>query len=190
MPPTRPVPVTDRRSRVVVERLETPGTVNFDVRRSATTRSFGVSESRNRRGPFAGPIQVALIDPLSPPEKVDVSYTADAISLTWPAQPEDVRGRGAAGATGARRVRAATADRRCGRCTVMRTPTAPMRRLFPSLDRETDGTVELYADLETEGTAGCARGGRRRQDPNRRQAEAEARRRRRASSAEVWLQRV
>ena len=91
MPPTRPVPVTDTEKPVVVERLETPGTVNFDATPQRYYTIVGVSESRNRRGPFAGPIQVALIDPLSPPEKVEVSgYTADAISLIWPSQPEDL----------------------------------------------------------------------------------------------------
>ena len=103
MPPTRPVPVTDTEKPVVVERLETPGTVNFDATPQRYYTIVGVSESRNRRGPFAGPIQVALIDPLSPPEKVEVSgYTADAISLIWPSQPEDlVKTAGATtGATG------------------------------------------------------------------------------------------
>ena len=45
---------------VVVERLETPGTVNFDATPQRYYTIVGVSESRNRRGPFAGPIQVAL----------------------------------------------------------------------------------------------------------------------------------
>ena len=73
------VPLIDTEKPVVVERLETPGTVNFDLAPQRYYTIVGVSESRNRRGPFAGPIQVALIEPLRPPEKVDVSYTADAI---------------------------------------------------------------------------------------------------------------
>jgi hypothetical protein len=141
MPPTRPVPVTDTEKPVVVERLETPGTLNFDATPQRYYTIVGVSESRNRRGPFAGPIQVTLIDPLSPPEKVDLSYTADTISLTWPSQAEDlVKGvtgatTGSTGATSAAALTSAAA--------------APP---LPVVDQETDGTVELYADLETDGT--------------------------------------
>jgi len=138
MPPTRPVPVTDTEKPVVVELLETPGTVNFDATPQRYYTIVGVSESRNRRGPFAGPIQVALIDPLSPPEKVEYSYTADAVSLIWPSQPEDVI-KGATGATGAAGAPGAAA--------AVATPPLPV------VDRETDGTVELYADLETDETA-------------------------------------
>ena len=49
-----------------------------------------VSDSRGRRGPTVGPIRVPLVEPLMPPEKVDVTYTETTISLTWPRQPEDV----------------------------------------------------------------------------------------------------
>ena len=66
MPPTRPLPVTDTEKPVVVERLETPGTVNFDVAPQRYYTIVGVSESRNRRGPFAGPIQVAADRPAEP----------------------------------------------------------------------------------------------------------------------------
>jgi hypothetical protein len=141
MPPTRPVPVTDTEKPVVVERLETPGTVNFDATPQRYYTIVGVSESRNRRGPFAGPIQVALIDPLSPPEKVEYSYTADAISLIWPSQPEDLI-KGVPGATGAAGATGVT-----GAAGAVAMPPLPV------VDRETDGTVELYADLETDGTA-------------------------------------
>ena len=55
--------------RRVVERLETPGTVNFELPPQRFYTIVGVSESRNRRGPFAGPIRVPLAEPLSPPEK-------------------------------------------------------------------------------------------------------------------------
>jgi hypothetical protein len=88
MPPTRPIAATE--TPVVVERLETPGTVNFELPPQRYYTIVPVSESRNRRGTFAGPIQVALIEPLTPPEKVDLTYTADAVSLTWPGQPEDI----------------------------------------------------------------------------------------------------
>ena len=91
MPPTRPSPPRRRNAVVVVEQIETPGTVNFELPPQRYYAIFPVSESRNRRGPVAGPIPVALLDPLNPPEKVDVAYTAEAIALSWPAQPEDMR---------------------------------------------------------------------------------------------------
>jgi hypothetical protein len=138
MPPTRPVPAPE--TPVVVERVETPGTVNFDLAPQRYYVVTGFSDSRNRPGPFAGPIQIALLEPSSPPEKVDVTYTADAVSLTWPRQPEDLpempAATGALGATGALDATAA----------------APPPVLGP-VDRETEGTVELYADVETEATA-------------------------------------
>ena len=189
MPETRPVPVTDTEKPAVVERLETPGTVNFDATPQRYYTIVGVSESRNRRGPFAGPIQVALIDPLSPPEKVDPSYTADAISLIWPSQPEDVvKGAAvAAGATGAKGTTgvpgATGATGAAGATSAVAAPPLPV------VDRETDGTVELYADLETDETADVLvaavadkipTGAK----PKPRPVAA------RASSAEVWLQRV
>lgn len=126
MPPARPI-VPPEGPVVVVERIETPGTVNFDLAPQRYYILVGVSESRNRRGPFAGPFQVALLEPLSPPETVDVAYTADAISLNWPAQPEDMAVGatvGGPGVTGAQAL----------------------------VNQETEGTFELYADLETDGT--------------------------------------
>jgi len=155
MPPARPVPLIDTEKPVVVERLETPGTVNFDLAPQRYYTIVGVSESRNRRGPFAGPIQVALIDPLSPPEKLEFSYTAEAISLTWPSQPEDLPGL-SAGAPGAKSdapalsagAQGAKADPAAAKVDAV--PASPP---LPVLDRETDATVELYADLETDGTA-------------------------------------
>ena len=172
MPPTRPLPVIDTEKPVVVERVETPGTVNFDLAPQRYYTIVGVSESRNRRGPFAGPIQVALIEPLSPPESVDVSYTADAISLTWPGQPEDVvkPKTGATGATGPTGAKGATSAGGATGATGAVSPTGlsaeaqktdtkvvppppptPEPEIAP-LDRETEGTAELYADVETEGT--------------------------------------
>ena len=92
MPPVRPPPPPDPDAPVVVvEKIETPGTVDFDLPPQRYYTIVGVSDSRGKRGPFAGPIQVALLDPLTPPEKIDVIYTADTISLNWPAQPEDSR---------------------------------------------------------------------------------------------------
>jgi hypothetical protein len=67
MPPTRAVaPPTG--TPVIVERLETPGTVNLELPPQRYYVIFPVSESRNRRGPVVGPIQVSLLDPLTPPE--------------------------------------------------------------------------------------------------------------------------
>ena len=132
MPPTRPTPPTTETPTGVVERVETPGTVNFDSVPQRYYTVVPISDSRSRRGAFAGPIPVALIEPLSPPEKVDVTYTADAVSLSWPAQPEDVVA-GAAAEVGPKTA-------------------AGARSAVRPLDRETEGTIEHYADTETEGT--------------------------------------
>jgi hypothetical protein len=155
MPPTRPLPPPPADEPVVViEKIETPGTVNFELPPQRYYAIFPVSESRNRRGPVAGPIQVALIEPLSPPEKVDVAYTADAISLSWPAQPEDMvtGAMGAAGATGATGAAVAALAPTAPNAPVA--PTAPVAPIAPiaPVDRETEGTIEFYSDIETEGT--------------------------------------
>ena len=42
----------------------------------------GVSDSRGRRGPYAGPIRVPLVEPLKPPEK-SMSLTRTGCA-TWP----------------------------------------------------------------------------------------------------------
>ena len=134
MPPTRPPPPPSADAPVVVvERLETPGTVNFDLAPQRYYTVVGFSDSRNRPGPFAGPIPIALLEPSSPPEKVAADYSADAISLTWPSQPEDIVVPGATVAVAA--------------------PAAPPVPPAVELDQETAGTFELYADLETEATA-------------------------------------
>ena len=131
MPPTRPPPPPSADAPVVVvERLETPGTVNFDLAPQRYYAIVGFSDSRNRPGPFAGPIPIALLEPSSPPEKVEAAYNADAISLTWPSRPEDMAPPVATAAVAA--------------------PAAPQA---VELDQETAGTIELYADLETEATA-------------------------------------
>jgi hypothetical protein len=140
MPPARPLPPPDPKAPVVVlEKIETPGTVNFDLTPQRFYAIFPISESRNRRGPVFGPMPVMLIDPLSPPETLKVDYAADAISLTWPGQPEDLVVPGATPATGpSTQAQSATPE-----------PTPPA----VEVDRETEGTVELFADLETAGTA-------------------------------------
>jgi hypothetical protein len=123
MPPTRPLPAVPAGTKI--ETLETPGTVNFELTSTRYYTVVGVSRNRNRRGPFAPPIRVPLIEPSSAPEKVDVSYTADAIALLWPARPEDVT-------------------------PAAQTPPTPAA---PGVYRlETEDTVDLYSDVETEGT--------------------------------------
>ena len=73
MPPARPLPPADPKAPVVVvEKIETPGTVNFDLTPQRFYAIFPISESRNRRGPVFGPMPVMLIDPLSPPETLKV----------------------------------------------------------------------------------------------------------------------
>jgi hypothetical protein len=67
----------------IVEQVETPGTVNLPMPIVRYYTAVGVSRSRNRRGAFAGPIGVPLIDPPAAPDGVNVSYTADALSLKW-----------------------------------------------------------------------------------------------------------
>jgi len=133
MPPTRaaPPPLPDA---PVVEKVETPGTQNFE---SIPTRYYtvvGVSRSRGRRGPYAGPLVVPLAHPLVPPEKVDVSYTEAAISLAWPGQPE---------------------DQPVPLPDAKPVPPAPPTPLPPGA-QETPGTREIYADIETEGTLDVA----------------------------------
>lgn len=131
MPPARvPPPPPATATPIVVERLETPGTVNFELPPQRYYVVVGVSRSRGRRGPYAGPLQVALAKPLAPPEKVDVAYTAAAISLTWPPSAQDQTLPVAAPAT---------------------TKPAPPP-ITEIQDQETPGTREIYADVETEGT--------------------------------------
>lgn len=150
MPPTRPLVVDETEKPVVVERLETPGTVNFELPPLRYYTIVGVSESRNRRGPFAGPIPVPLLQPLTPPEKVDAAYDADAISLTWPGTPQDVEMTAPVGLS----MEALGAD---ATPIVPVAPTAPNAATAPTsplppVDQETDGTIELFADVETDGT--------------------------------------
>jgi predicted small lipoprotein YifL len=77
-PFARAIPATP-----IVEQVETPGTVNLPLPIMRYYTIVGVSRSRNRRGAFAGPVGVPLIEPPVAPDGMQVSYTADAISLTW-----------------------------------------------------------------------------------------------------------
>ena len=88
MPPVRAAP-PPAPNAPVVEKLETPGTENFDLAPTRFYTAVGVSRSRGRRGPYAGPLRVPLVEPLMPPSEIAVGYTETTISLTWPRQPED-----------------------------------------------------------------------------------------------------
>jgi hypothetical protein len=151
MPPMRPPPPPDPDAPVVVvEKIETPGTVNFDLPPQRYYVMVGVSDSRNKRGPFAGPIQVALFEPLTPPEKIDITYTADAMSLSWPGGPEDIPMTVPVGLNP--KLLGLSADAAATGAPIA--PTAPIApvEVLERLDRETGGTVELYADVETDDT--------------------------------------
>jgi hypothetical protein len=151
MPPVRPPPPPDPDAPVVVvEKIETPGTVNFELPPQRYYVMVGVSDSRNKRGPFAGPIQVALLEPLTPPEKIDFSYTPDALSLKWPGGPEDIPMTTPVGLNP--KLLGISPDAPAAAALVA--PAAPIApiALDPPLDRETEGTRELYADVETDDT--------------------------------------
>ena len=126
MPPTRPLVEAPAGTPVVIERLETPGTVNFELPPQRYYTVVGVSLSRNRRGPYAGPLQVPLAEPPAAPEKVDASYTASAVSLTWPRLPEDV--------------------------TPPLAGEKPAPAVVERVSQETHGTIEPFSDVETEDT--------------------------------------
>jgi hypothetical protein len=123
MPPARPAPAAPVAAKV--ETLETPGTVNFELPLARYYTVVGLSRNRGRRGPFAGPVRVPLVDPSNAPEKVDVDYTADAIVLAWPPLPEDIT-------------------------PVASAPPAPIAEGIGRL--ETEGTANVYTDVETPGT--------------------------------------
>ena len=153
MPPVRPPPPPDPDAPVVVvEKIETPGTVNFDLPPQRFYVLAGVSDSRGKRT-FAGPIPVALLEPLTPPDKIEITYTADAMSLRWPGRPEDIPMTVPVGLNP--KVLGISAEEAAAAASVAPTaPIAPVAPIppMPPVDRETEGTVELYADLETEGT--------------------------------------
>ena len=157
MPPVRPPPPPDPDAPVVVvEKIETPGTVNFELPLQRYYVISAVSDSRNKRGPFAGPIPVALLDPLTPPEQIEVTYTAEALSLRWPGRPEDIPMTVPVGLNpkvlGLSAEEAAAAASSAPVAPIA--PIAPVAPIAPEppVDRETEGTVELYADVETEDT--------------------------------------
>jgi hypothetical protein len=135
MPPVRaaPPPAT----AIQVDTLETPGTVNFPLPVSRYYTIVGISQSRNRKGPHAGPIRVPLVSPLQPPGEVKTTYTADAISLSWPRQAEDAEPPPAAPA---------------------KTPVTEAVTLASGI-QETPETYEIYADIETPGTEDAPRAG-------------------------------
>ena len=90
MPPVRPPPPPDPDAPVVVvEKIETPGTINFDLPPQRNYVITGLSDSRGRRD-LRGTVPVALLDPLTPPEKIEITWTEHAMSLRWPGQPEDI----------------------------------------------------------------------------------------------------
>jgi hypothetical protein len=126
MPPARPVPQTTAKEAVVVELIETPGTVNFELTPQRSYVVVPVPRRRGRRASFAGPIRVPFVEPLTGPDKVDVDYSADAISLTWAGSPHDV-------------------------APVAEAAKTPAAAIEPA-DQETPGTIELYVDVETEDT--------------------------------------
>jgi hypothetical protein len=137
MPPARAT-VPMAAPAVPVETLETPGTVNFAMPVARYYTIVGVSRSRNRRGPYAGPIRVPLISPPQPPEKVNTTYTADVIALSWPGQPEDIVPQAAAVAPATPAGAGAAVDNH---------------------NQETPETYEIYADVETEETVDAGRPG-------------------------------
>lgn len=150
VPPTRPIVIDETEKPVVIEKIETPGTVNFELPPTRFYTIVGVSESRGRRGPFAGPIPVPLLDPLTPPEKIDIEYSADAISLTWPGRPEDVPMLRPVGLSRAA-LGLGPNDPAPDAPNAPIAPIAPEK--LPPVDRETEGTIEFFSDVETEGTA-------------------------------------
>jgi hypothetical protein len=156
MPPVRPPPPPDPDAPVVVvEKIETPGTVNRDLPPQRNYVIAGLSDSRGKRS-YAGPFPVALLDPLTPPEKVEVTWTEHAMSLRWPGGPEDIPMTVPVGLNpkvlglSAEEIAAAAANAPVAP-TAPLAPVAPVEPMIP-VDRETEGTVELYADVETEDT--------------------------------------
>jgi hypothetical protein len=125
VPPPRAAQIA---GATVVEALETDGTVNFALPPERYYTVVGVSRSRSRRGPYAGPIRVPLVVPPAGPPQLDATYTADAITLSWPVAPED-------------RVTSVPAAPVAG--PAMGVPSTGAKSV------ETRGTRDLYGDLET-----------------------------------------
>ena len=144
MPPVRVVaPVA---GALPIETLETPGTVNFAMPPARYYTAVGVSDSRNRRGPYAGPIRVPLVEPSAAPGMLEATYTATEVLLSWPGRPEDIAAPAPAQATPATTPAPAAA--------------APVE-LSPAekAGQETAGTYEIYDAVETEETVDAPRGG-------------------------------
>ena len=156
--PMPPAPRPSQVAAVPVETLETPGTVNFPSPVSRFYMIVAVSRSRNRRGPQAGPIRVPLASPLAPPEKVEATYSADAITLRWPRQLEDPATPSSPAAPAA--PAAPVAPVAPAAPAAPAAPVAPVAPVAPAaparpaapIDQETEGTFEIYADVETPGT--------------------------------------
>ncbi len=179
MPPVRAVPPAAPNAPVV-EKVETPGTENFELAPTRFYTAVGVSRSRGRRGPYAGPLRVPLVEPLMPPNEIAVGYTETAISLTWPRQPEDAAAPAAAAApttaaapggappapaspappspaTSSAPVPAPAADAPpVAVAPPVPAPPAPAPAVPPVALQETAGTYEVYADLETADTRDIA----------------------------------
>jgi hypothetical protein len=135
VPPARTPPAGAAK---VVERLETDGTVNFELPPARYYAVVGVSRTRNRRGPYAGPVRVPLVPPPDGPSQPEAAYTADAITLKWTAPPEDRAPSQAAA------------------------PEQPATDAGPPGSKvlETRGTRDLYGDLETAQTVEPPFGGK------------------------------
>jgi hypothetical protein len=136
----------------IVESLETEGTVNLPLPIIRYYAVVGVSRSRNRRGAFAGPLGIPLVDPLAAPEDVKASYSETAITLTWPETPGqfnvydvDASGaQGTGGPTGAGGAGGAQGAARIGR------PVAPLNTAALATPEFADprlefGTERCYA---------------------------------------------
>lgn len=87
-PGAQPFP-PPRNAVPVVEAVETPETINEPVPIRRYYTAVGVSRSKNRRGPFGGPLIVPMVSPPSSPEGLKASYTESAITLAWDAMPGD-----------------------------------------------------------------------------------------------------
>ena len=153
MPPTRAgAAAAAGRAVSSSRRLETPGTVNFDAAAAAL-----LHDRRRQRQPQP-PRAVRGADSGSAARAVEArrkKWTSTirpiAIALTWPAQPEDI-----ASAPVADRVRRLRQVQPARRAVAPAHAAAPVRTVDAPVDRETDGTVELYADLETEARRMCS----------------------------------
>jgi hypothetical protein len=130
MPPVRAAPPAAPNAPVV-EKVETPGTENFELAPTRFYAAVGVSRSRGRRGPYAGPLRVPLVEPLMPPSQIAVDYTETTISLTWPRQPEDAALPAAAAAPAAATPTAAATPGGAPPASVSPAPSSPASSSAP-----------------------------------------------------------